>query len=312
MCLSLLSLSLATLAPQAGAQMFLTMGAKTAGFSLTTFALGFPSASSVGPLGIAFDGGKVIVSDYPGNVRVFSTDTDGQSAGSVAVAQNYGFANAVGIAQSGGAYYMTQQGAGNIVQINANGTFNQTILTGHPGATGIVANPANGHLFVSENGRVVDIDPGAKTSSVFKNIGADGLTTDGVTLYAETNSHIIGYNILSGAQVFDSGFIGGGPDGTALGTGTLAGEIFVNTNDGHLLEYNLMGTPTATIIGEGGSRGDFVTVDPNGTLLLTQTNRILRLTAPTGGGFGTPEPGALATVGALGVVAAGLLRRRRK
>ena len=310
--LSLLALGLAALTSQAGAQMTLTAGATTAGFALTTFATGFPTDGSIGPLGIAFSGGSVIVSDYPGNVRVFSTDVDGQSAASFPVAQNYGDHNAVGIASVGGAYYMTQQSAGNVVQINANGTFNQTILTGIGGATGIVADSANGHIFVSAGAAIYDIDPIAKTKTAFKNVAADGLTTDGSILYAETSSRIIGYRISDGTQVFDSGSISDGPDGTALGTGSLAGDIFVNTNGGRLLEYNLLGTPVATTIGTGGSRGDFVTVDPNGTLLLTQSDRILRLAAPQGGGFGVPEPGALALMGSLGVMTIAFLRRRRK
>lgn len=311
--LSVLALGLAALAPQAGAEMALTSGATTAGFALTTFATGFPLDGNIGPLGIAFSGGSVIVSDYPGNVRVFSTDADGQSATSFPVAHNYGSHNAIGLASAGGAFYMTAQAAGNVMQINPDGTFNQMILPSLPSATGIVSNPANGHLFVSTGGfgAVVDINPITKTSSIFKNISADGLTTDGVTLYAETNNSIIGYRLSDGAQVFNSGSIGDGPDGTALGTGSLAGEIFVNTNGGRLLEYNLTGTPVATLIGTGGTRGDFVTVDPNGTLLLTQSDRILRLAAPQGGGFGTPEPGTLALLGSFGVVAS-LLRRRRK
>ena len=48
------------------------------------------------------------------------------------------------------------------------------------------------------------------------------------------NDHIIG------AQVFDSGFIPGGPDGTAIGTsGSIAGELFVNTNGGTVVEVNI-------------------------------------------------------------------------
>lgn len=56
------------------------------------FANEFPTTGfCCGPLGIAFvGGGAVMVSDYPGNVRVFPTDTDGQSASAVPVAQFYG------------------------------------------------------------------------------------------------------------------------------------------------------------------------------------------------------------------------------
>jgi hypothetical protein len=63
-------------------------------------------------------------------------------------------------------------------------------------------------------------------------------------------------------------------------------------------------TSALTMIGMGGSRGDFVTVDPtNDTLLITQTDRILRL---TGAAF-IPEPSsvALMAVGAVGLLALG-------
>ena len=42
-----------------------------------------------------------------------------------------------------------------------------------------------------------------------------------------------------------------------------------------------LATNAQTVIGTGGSRGDFVTVDPNnGSLLLDQSDSILRLRAP--------------------------------
>ncbi len=98
-----------SLGSRANAQLTLTPAGVTAGFSLSTFADNFPSDGSIGPLGIAFNGGHVIVSDYPGNVRVFPTDTDGQHANLVAVGQNYGAHNAVGLATVGSNIYMTQQ-----------------------------------------------------------------------------------------------------------------------------------------------------------------------------------------------------------
>jgi hypothetical protein len=99
-------------------------------------------------------------------------------------------------------------------------------------------------------------------------------------------------------------------DGTALGAGTLAGNIFVNTNAGTVVEVNLT-TLARTLIATGGTRGDFVTVDPtNGTLLLTQTNQIFRLTAPPGGSFGAvPEPQTLTIFGLIGL---GLLLASRR
>src|SRR5579863_1125822 len=76
----------------ARADLTLTAAGVAQGLSLSTYADGFPndpaSGGGVGPLGVAFVNGTVLVSDHPGNVRIFSTDTDGQHAGSAPVAQN--------------------------------------------------------------------------------------------------------------------------------------------------------------------------------------------------------------------------------
>src|SRR5262245_12199199 len=128
----------------------LTPAGIAAGFGLSTFATGFPISSGLGPLGIAFpSSGGVLVTDGTGNVRLFAADTDGQDASSAAVGQNYGFLNALGLAAVGNNIYMTQFDNGALVQINSDGTLNQNILSGIGELAGIVANPTNGHLFVS-------------------------------------------------------------------------------------------------------------------------------------------------------------------
>lgn len=303
----------------ANAGMVLTSTAIHDGFHLSTFASGFSNVGNVGPTGIAFvSGGGVMVSDYPGNVRVFATDTDGQIASGGVVGQNYGQSNALGLAKVGNNIYMTQQSANGVVQVNANGTFNQSIVGGLTHATGVVADPANGHLFVSTagQGQVWDVDPIAKTKTLFLNRVLDGMTTsaDGKTLYGADgdSGHLLGFNISTKQLVFDSGFISTGVDGAVLGSGKLAGNIFVNTNGGTLVEINLT-TGAQTLIADGGSRGDFVTVDPStNTLLLTQSDSVLRLTPNTGGGFGgggdaAPEPASL-TLFSLGLASLALAR----
>ncbi len=294
----------------------LTPAATTAGFTLTTFADSFPTTGCCGPLGITFPtGGGVLVADYPGNVRKFATDTDGQHATAAAVAQNYGNTNGVGLADLNGTIYMTEQGSGVVAQLNNDGTLNHNVATlGF--ATGIGAYGPGGILIVSTGtGGLFKVNPSTSAVTPFESgPNFDGVTvSEGTnTVYVEGSGHILGFNITTGAQVFDSGLIPDSPDGVALGTGTLAGNLFVNTNSGSLYEVNIA-TLAQTKLGTGGSRGDFVSVDPNGTLLLTQSDSILRLTAPAGGGFGTttPEPGTLFLMAGSMVFVLGRFAKRR-
>jgi hypothetical protein len=299
-----LAAMLALCAAPAHAGMVLTAAGTGLGFTLSTFADSFPTTGiCCGPLGIAFPGsGGVLVSDYPGNMYLFPTDTDGQHAFNVTPVTGYGSNNPTGLATLGGKVYMAEQAVGEVVQLNDNGTFNQNIdpLTL---ATGTAGDEANGLLYVSNvSTRIYAINPLTKSINLFESGEFDGLTLDATNqiLYAEGSGQILGYRISDGALVFASGGVPDGPDGAAIGTGSLAGNIFVNTNGGTLYEINLT-TKVQTLIASGGSRGDFVTVDPNGTLLLTQTDSILRLTPPNGGGFGNaPEPAsALLTMGGL-------------
>ena len=64
--------------------MTLTPAATAAGYTLSTFATNFPNDGNAGPVGIAFPGAGVMVSDFPGHVRVFPSHADGQDAASVA------------------------------------------------------------------------------------------------------------------------------------------------------------------------------------------------------------------------------------
>jgi hypothetical protein len=282
----------------ANASMLLTPAGTAAGFTLSTFADGFPTTGfCCGPLGVAFPkSGGVMVADYPGNVYLFPTDTDGQHAGSVTPVTGYSFAGPADLASIGGKVYMTDQAPGLVVQLNDNGTLNH-LVTSIPVATGMAADPTNGLLYVSNLGDIFAVNPTTGTTAVFAAAAADGLTIDTTTqiLYAEVGGHILGFRISDGAQVFDSGFIGGGPDGAAVGEGKLAGNIFVNTNGGTVVEVNIA-TDAQTLLAAGGSRGDFVSLDPNGSLFLSQTDEVLRLSPPAGGCFGAncgatvPEP----------------------
>ena len=262
----------------------LTQAGRDEGIGISVFAGDFPMIGVTGPIGIAFpDTGGVLVSDYPGNVRLFPHDADGQSATWFPPGQNYGSFNAFGLAKLDGAVYMAQQSQGRLVQLNDDGTLNHVVVSGLGFAEGVVADPAGDRLFVSTGAGIMTVDPVAQTASLFVNVQADGLllSADGGTLFAAQNdNHVKGYDTTTGEVVFDAGRLSGVPDGLVEGTRQLAGNLFINTNSGTIVQVN-EATLTQTVVASGGSRGDFAAIDPNdGSALFTQTDRIVRLTFP--------------------------------
>ena len=297
----------------ADAALTLTVAGTSQGLSLSTFASGFQvyAPNNSGPVGIAFLDNGVLVCDEPGNPLLFPSDADGQNANNASVVLNFGPGNEECLLRVGSAVYMTEYPNGQVVQLNSNGTFQRTIASVST-ATGLVPNPTNGHLFVGSflGGEIWDLNPANGALLPFASAAQpDGLalSPDGRTLYAAAAniSSVVGFDTTTGTQVYNSGQIPGVVDGLALGTGNFAGKLFVNTNGGTLVEVDLS-TNAQTVIASGGSRGDFVSVDPtNDTLLITQTDSVLRLSGAT---F-APEPASL-SVGAL-VASMFLLSRRR-
>src|SRR6478672_13246841 len=87
----------------------ITPAGQALGLSVSVFATGFPTSGGFGALGAAFPTtGGVLVSDAPGNVRLFPTNADGQSAAAAPIGQSYGNLNAVDVAQVGSAIYLTR------------------------------------------------------------------------------------------------------------------------------------------------------------------------------------------------------------
>jgi hypothetical protein len=267
----------------------LTPSSSGAGYGISIFATDFPVQLGIGVTSVLFrDQGGILVSDMSGNVRLFSNDTDGQSAAYIAPGQFFDYGGAVDLAKVGGNNYLTQQSAGKLVQVNDTGNFVKEIVSSLFNASGMVVNPKNGHLFVDDAiDTISDVDPKTGSTRDFvKGVNGYGLaiSSDGGTLYAAdfVANHVVGYDTSTAKMTFDSGTIAGGPNGLALGTGRFSGHLYVSTMDGALLDINLS-SRNQTMIATGGERGDFMSFDPNdGSLFVTQTDRIVRVKFPAG------------------------------
>ncbi|WP_301002435.1 fibronectin type III domain-containing protein [Capsulimonas corticalis] len=284
--------------PQVTGGLTLTPEGIAKGFRLTTFATNFPNSNSEGPFGIAVTRqGRVYVADWSmSKLFIFPTDVDNQSAASGSVLSSS--INYFGLASDGASVYANFDG-GDINELNPDGTLKRKIYG--PGGLGLAVNPVTHHVVTSNNnGSILDINPFDLTAPVVTlahvvNSYSDGISVspDGRYVYAAVHNGAQGFdtsntnlntNSILNISVTD------GPDGMAAGAGTLAGKLYSNNNDGTVTEIDLNSPNHDQIpIAQGGSRGDLTGVDTsNGTFLLSQTDRIMRLIPPPGGTFGVP------------------------
>src|SRR5262249_2919387 len=160
-----------------------------------------------------------------------------------------------------------------VIEIDSSGKAIQ-FIAGLPNTYGMVVDTAPGPLFdhllvmvdgTTSNGPAIyDVDPVAKTSKVAVPLpagtGGDGIVfdpTSNTLYYARDGYGVVGYNMSTKLKVFDSGQLPSAydtADGISIGSGDLRNELFVNTNQGAIVEVSITSPSTHTVIASGGSR----------------------------------------------------------
>ena len=284
------------------------LGTAAAGYAVSTFVSGLPYGTTcVGPIGLAFDSkGNLLVADAD-NGNLYSFPTQGGSADPGHLIGNpFGGAGLSGLVfDSHGSLYGTGRAGGICSGINAIVQLNPS--TGQiirqltvPGACplALAIDPLSDNLFVSDTyGGIYELTgyssgPGtASTYALGGQLDTDGMTfaPDG-TLYAADESSGVVYSI-TGTNSATPGVATpivtvAGADGITLETNPNNASlpyVIVNANSGQIVKIDQTTSPaTLTTIYSGGSRGDFVTVGPDGCMYATQTDRIIRITNANG------------------------------
>ena len=290
-------------------QLALTLANQGRGLLLTDYAVGFP-AMTPGPAGIAFEPNhKVLVSHFGNsNIYEFPNHTDNQLV-SLPV-HHYSSTQVLGIAQLqvGSVWHYYISLGGSVVEYSPvlNDTI-QTIVGGNFAAQltpfpPSVTSPLHGHIFASGGLGIWDVDPIAKTKTLFAGTNpAEGLvfapTGDTVYVALPGEDVVRAFSVPGGSILWSSASHGEPYLGLAVGLGNLAGYIYASTSAGTIWEIGNPHGPHAFLddrLATGGSVGRAMAVDPDvysGTfpsLLIMQGDRVSRLDPPGGGWFGGP------------------------
>lgn len=272
-------------------------GAYTAasGYAAQDYATGFPESPTNhwGPIGITFDlsDNMYVADNADGNIYKFQPGGGVAGAGTQLTSSPIAGGIEGLVAAADGSLYLARYSAGDVVQVDPDtGDVIRTVAS-VPCATGLAIDPVSGDLFVSENQcghtiyRVSGYQNGGTgTVSPYAHApGVDGLAFDSDgTLYAESDGYVLK---VAGTSSPTPGLVTSvahvpGADGLAFGahsTGQLP-YLVTNRNNGIVTKVDFSGAfPSQTDIFSGGSRGDFVAVDSNGCLYITQSNSIVRI-----------------------------------
>jgi len=287
-------------AAHAGAPPTLTVQGIALGFSLNVIVSGLPTnnGNSYDVLGSAVnsDGNIILNNASTGTNYVFKDLNNQTAANALSFTTFSGFASA--FAYANGSVWATALG-GHLVKLNNDGSVN-TIYNGSGGnplinaSQGLWTNPITGHLIAGNPLYDIDVSGAVPVETLLTaNFSADGVTVspDGKFVYgsggtivdlANPNGVHTSFGSVSGAD-------GMGVISSPSNPG-LDGDIIVNTTNGRIVLVDHV-TFAQIEIATGGGYGDYVSPDRNdGSLLVSSSNNLLRLSCGSECGIGAPPP----------------------
>jgi len=321
------------LAPTANADtatLVLTSAGQNLGFTLNTVVDGLGITSGCcGPLGNAVaPNGNIVIDFSNATMNFVFPDANNQTAVNAISSTSFtdfppAFATSNGALWGSGGF--SGPDAGKLVKLNNDGTINTVYSIQNLSiSNGMWTNPVNGHLIAAGGGNLYDIDVSGASPTfriIVTGVSIDGVTVspDGKTAYVATGGGIQGYDIATGNIVLAFQSVNGSADGMGVITSSnpaINGHIVVNTNGGTLVLID-PSSLSQVVIASGGTRGDYASADPNGSLLLTQSDELMRLSCGQGCSVGgpppqgvVPEPTSLLLFGS-GLAALAEFRRRK-
>jgi hypothetical protein len=306
----------------------LTPAGQSLGFELDTIVSNLPTNNgrSFDVLGSAINSDGNIILNASQNTGgagnyVFHDLNNQSAANAISFVPFSGFASA--LAFSNGSVWASALG-GNLVRLNNDGSIN-TVYNGTGGNPNITANqglwtnPANGHLIAGNPLFDINVSgPVPVQTLLTSNFSADGIAVspDGRFVYGSggTIVDLTNPNGPHGSFGFVSGADGMGVI-SAPGS-VLDGDIIVNTTTGNIVLVDHT-TFAQTIIASGGGYGDYTSPDRNdGSLLVSSSNNLLRLSCGPDCAIGStppsvPEPSTWAMM-LLGFAGLGFAFRRSR
>jgi hypothetical protein len=267
------------------------------GWELQEFAVSFPS-TYLGPIGIVSDASSNFYVDDAPDGLLYRFGPSGGVAGEATAVSSQPFGEwPLGLAfGKDGELYAALPYEGLVVELDpATGRVLRDVASvGLP--LGIATDPLTGDLFVTSDaaGGVYRIsDPAGAQPGV--SLYAGGMSgPDGISAGPDGTFYVEDAGTIEKIGATDSDEPGGvvpfgyvaGADGIAIGANPFnpaaPSNVVVNDNYGQLTKLGLDGLHEAEQIFYGGTRGDFVTVAPDGCLYATQISSVVRVSGEHG------------------------------